>query len=102
MTEKELKLCDEKRREEFVKFISTGEASEEFLAHLNDCPVCQEAVETEVEAIAHDFEALGEYMRELEEEMQRKQKLLKKQTLYLITAILIVAGLLSLLFCFLF
>lgn len=106
MNEKELKLCDEKWRGEFVKIILTGEASEEFLAHLKNCPVCQEVVETvlekQSEATARDFEALEEDMRGLREEMRRKQKLFKKQMLYLITAILIVAGLLLPLFCFLF
>jgi hypothetical protein len=97
-TEKEFKLCDEKWREDFEKFLNTGgEASEEFLTHLDNCSVCQAAadrhLEKEVEEILFATEKLRQGIREWERGTQKRNKKLQKTMLYLVVGGLVAAGL---------
>lgn len=47
------------QRTEFIRFVTTGEASNEFLSHLDSCPVCKNAVEEAFQITSKQFEDLG-------------------------------------------
>lgn len=53
----------ERWKSELDKFIETGEASEEFLTHLDNCEYCQATVEIAFDRQAKAFERLGAYIR---------------------------------------
>lgn len=47
------------QRTEFVRFVTTGEASNEFLSHLDSCQICKNANEEAFQITSKQFEALG-------------------------------------------
>jgi hypothetical protein len=66
MTRQELlHLVDSRWHGDFVRFIETGDASEEFLAFMDRDPDCQRAVETAFSQQAADFEELSRSLRNI-------------------------------------
>ncbi len=100
MEEKEPKLCDEKWREEFDKFVNTGNAKEEFLKHLDECSVCRAAENKEFIRQTAEFERFAEVLRQeikrdWKEEKQKIEKEYKKERriLYLLLIGILVVSL---------
>lgn len=56
------KVCSE-LKENFFRFVNTGEAVNEYLVHLDHCQKCHEAVETAFDRQAKALEALGRHLR---------------------------------------
>lgn len=54
----------ERWKAEFEKFIQTGEASDEFLAHLDNCEHCGKTVDDAFNRQAKTFEELAEILRQ--------------------------------------
>lgn len=55
-------IC-QKFQNDFLSFIDQGEASQDFLVHLDSCPKCQETIEKEFERITIAFENLARYLK---------------------------------------
>lgn len=60
-------LVPPNRLDEFLKFIKTGEASDEFLSYLKIDPLCKEAVQMVLDRQEKVFKSIGEMIRDVKE-----------------------------------
>lgn len=63
MTKDDLLQIDPAWHSDFLKFIKTGEASEEFLTYMDENPACQRAVEAAFSEQAAAFESFSRDLR---------------------------------------